>query len=102
MKCNTSLATLLFIGALPLAAIAADATTPPGGGSTPGSSSTATGRDDAIPPMFKELDTNKDGYVSHDEAKRSAEVTARFSEMDTDRDGRITVSEFRKGAQPKM
>ncbi|MCG2578697.1 EF-hand domain-containing protein [Dechloromonas sp. XY25] len=100
MNCKTSLATLLFLGALPLAAMAADATPP--GGSTPGASSTATGGDDAIPPMFKELDANKDGYVSRDEAKRSAEVTARFSEMDTDRDGRITVSEFRKGTQPKM
>ncbi len=98
MNCKTSLATLLVLGALPLAAIAADATPP--GGTTPGSAPTAGG--DATPPMFKELDSNKDGYVSRDEAKRSAEVTARFSELDKDRDGRLTVSEFRTGTQPKM
>lgn len=106
MKSNTKLATLLFLGALPLASIAADTTTPQGGspmGTSPAGSSTATTRqDDASAPMFKELDTNKDGYVSRDEAKRSAEVTSRFSEIDADHDGRITTSEFRKGMQPKM
>lgn len=107
MKCKTTLATLLFVGALPLAVTAADSTTQPSGSGSPGSSTTessspTTGREDTVPSIFKDLDTNKDGYVSRDEAKRSAEATARFSEMDTDRDGRIAAAEYKKGMQPKM
>ena len=99
MNCKTTIATLLFLGALPLAANAADPTTPQSGTTT--GSSTATGREEAA-PLFKELDSNKDEYVSRDEAKRSAEITARFSELDSDRDGRLAASEFKKGAQSKM
>jgi hypothetical protein len=99
MNCKTTLATLLFLGALPLAANAADSTTPEGSSTT--GSSAAAGREEAG-PLFKALDSNKDDYVSRDEAKRSAELTARFSELDTDRDGRLAASEFKKGTQSKM
>lgn len=51
----------------------------------------------AIPPIFIQLDTNKDGFVERDEAKRSADTTARFEELDIDRDGRLSASELQAG-----
>jgi Ca2+-binding EF-hand superfamily protein len=42
---------------------------------------------------FAELDRNKDGYISRDEAK-DAPWTSRFSEIDRDNDERISQSEF--------
>ncbi|HEX6734310.1 MAG TPA: EF-hand domain-containing protein [Azonexus sp.] len=117
LKCKTSLATLMLLGALPFAASAADYSSPSGTPSQPQPQSQqqpGQGQDSTTPrgaqgpvgqdpaPLFKELDTNKDGYVSRDEGKRSAELTSRFSDLDTDRDGRIGNSEFKKGMQPKM
>lgn len=80
---------ILLLGALPLA----QAQTP--GGAPPAQ--------DQIPaPLFEQLDVNRDGYVTPEEAKRSAEVTARFKELDANRDGRISIDEFKKGMQDKM
>ena len=94
MKRQTSLATLLLIGALPLAAIAADATQPTQQGSQSVKEET--------PPMFQQLDTNHDGYVSKEEAKRSADLTARFNQLDTNHDGLISAEEYKKGEQIKQ
>ena len=43
--------------------------------------------------LFAELDRNKDGYLSRDEAKDTVWNT-RFSEIDVDNDERISQSEF--------
>lgn len=43
---------------------------------------------------FRSLDTNKDGYVSRDEARSSSELTARFAELDQDRDGSLSRQEL--------
>jgi len=97
MKRNISLATLLLLGALPLGAIFAEARSP-SAGSPPTQSAVAEPMSPTTKnqpaPIFDALDTNHDGYVTKEEAKRSADVTARFKELDTDHDGRIYASEF--------
>lgn len=123
MKLRTTLAPLLFLAALPLAAVSAEneaadssaneqiAANPmnrgsgdersspmSGQGGTTGMSPSAGSSGDSN--MFHELDTNRDGFISKDEARRSAEVSARFNDLDTDKDNRISASEFRKSAQP--
>ncbi|NTV11103.1 MAG: hypothetical protein HGA47_10060 [Zoogloea sp.] len=109
MERKMNLAALVLSCILPIAAHAADtdtATEPPAGEdetvaqtynppATRGTSSmpsTSATRD--IPPMFQQLDTNRDKTISRDEAKRSADVTTRFDEMDTNRDGMISVDEW--------
>ncbi|WP_310449747.1 hypothetical protein [Sulfuritalea sp.] len=97
MKTRTRLATLcVVLATLPLGAIAADPAPPmsstPAPAATPGPA--ATGAQAA--PIFEQLDGNRDGFVTKDEAKRSADVTARFKELDADRDGKISAVEFRK------
>lgn len=47
-----------------------------------------------LPPMFRELDQDKDGQISKGEAKRSAETQASFDSMDTDRNGKISLIEW--------
>lgn len=67
---------------------------------TTGSGTTGTGTvggtaSDAS--LFKELDKDKDGQVSKDEAKRSADVQARFKDLDKDGDGKISMTEWNSG-----
>lgn len=101
MNRNISLATLLLLGALPLGAISAEAT-PPSAGSPPTKGAPAEANSPATrdqpAPIFDALDTNHDGYVTKEEARRSADVTARFKGLDTDHDGRISASEFTRGS----
>jgi hypothetical protein len=92
MKSHKRITTLLFLATLPMAAVAADPAQAPAGGSTPQS---------APAPLFTQLDSNHDGYVTKDEAKRSADVTARFAALDTDRDGKIAANEYKSGMEPK-
>ncbi len=102
MKRKINLATLLLVGALPLGAMAAEPMQGPA--TTPQSKDTVAapaGKEEA-PPLFKELDRNHDGYVTKEEAKRSADITARFKELDSDHDGKIAVTEFKNDAPPKM
>lgn len=82
MKSKLSLAAMLIAGSLPLTALAADPA--PAG---------AAGMD-AVPPMFKQLDSNKDGQISMEEAKRSAETSAAFAAIDTDKNGKLSLAEW--------
>jgi hypothetical protein len=95
MKSNASLITLLLLGTLSMAAVAADPAQAP---AAPG----APAGKEAPAPLFAQLDSNHDGYVTKDEAKRSADVTARFATLDADRDGKISASEFRNGMESKL
>lgn len=102
MKRNASLITLLLLGTLPMAAVAADPAQAPAGGQATQSAPGAPAGKEAPAPLFTQLDTNHDGYVTKDEAKRSADVTARFAMLDADRDGKISASEFRNGMESKL
>ena len=43
---------------------------------------------------FQDLDTNHDGQISPDEAKKAPEVSKRFVQADANRDGRLDAAEF--------
>lgn len=70
-------------------------TVPPG--ASPRNGASPGGLPAAIPPIFLQLDTNKDGFVERDEARRSADTTARFEELDIDHDGRLSPAELKAG-----
>jgi hypothetical protein len=89
MTRNTRFATILLLAAAPLAALAADPKPAP-----------AAGQAEA-PPLFKELDKNRDGQIDQTEAKKSADVTARFSTLDANKDKRISLAEWQTGEQAK-
>ena len=55
-----------------------------------------------LPSMFKELDQNKDGQVSKEESKRSAEVQTSFDSIDSDRNGKISVAEWNMAEKAKQ
>lgn len=102
MQRKSSFAPLFFLAVLPCAALAAEPAPSPAG-SPPGKEAPAApAAKEQTPPLFEQLDTNHDGYVTKEEAKRSAEVTARFKELDSDQDGRIAAVEFKKGMQAKL
>jgi hyperosmotically inducible protein len=52
-----------------------------------------TGAQDAL---FRHLDTDKDGFVSRDEAARSARFLESFAVADDNRDGRLSPDEYLK------
>lgn len=102
MKPHLRLATLILLGAVPLAGMSADTGSSSGSTSTPGGMSGPSAQPDTsdaqtsqVPAQFRRLDKNKDGMISKDEAKRSKEVSARFDEIDTDHDGKISLSEWK-------
>jgi EF hand len=43
---------------------------------------------------FRSLDSNKDGFVSRQEAAKSSELSKRFNELDKDRDGKLSMEEL--------
>lgn len=45
-------------------------------------------------PSMKQLDTNNDGSVSKEEAKKSAVISKRFKELDKDNDGKLSATEL--------
>jgi hypothetical protein len=47
-------------------------------------------------PSFRKTDTNRDGYVSQEEAKRLSNFERAFSEADDNRDGKLDADEFLK------
>jgi hypothetical protein len=44
---------------------------------------------------FKTLDTDGDGYISHQEARPQTNLQRRFNQLDTNRDGRLAREELR-------
>jgi len=94
---KTAITAVLLLGALPLTALAATvpAQSKPAAAAS-GPTDPAT-KKQAEPPMFKQLDTNKDGYISKAEAARSANLSARFDQLDTNHDDRISVQEYVNG-----
>ena len=43
---------------------------------------------------FEELDDNKNGYITMDEAKHSQDIANNFKQIDSNGDGNITITEF--------
>ena len=43
---------------------------------------------------FQNLDTNNDGQITLDEAKKSPEVKNKFTQADTNKDGKLDAAEF--------
>lgn len=43
---------------------------------------------------FQDLDTNRDGQITLDEAKKSPDVKARFTQADANKDGKLDAAEF--------
>ena len=50
--------------------------------------------------VLKSLDTNNDGFVSRDEAKKSTDIDKRFSQLDLDRDGKLSQAELNTASSP--
>jgi Ca2+-binding EF-hand superfamily protein len=50
--------------------------------------------DDTISSIFTQLDTNKDGAISNEEAQASSVVTRSFAKADANGDGAISKDEF--------
>jgi EF hand domain-containing protein len=114
MKTALSIVALVLAAALPLGASAADATksTPAmGTGSTTGQTTPSQTMPSAttpaelgkpeVPPLFKELDKNRDGQVTRDEAKRSAEILSTFDSLDTDHNGKVSLLEWNAAEMQK-
>jgi hypothetical protein len=99
MKHKTSIATLFLLGTLSVGAFAADPAPPPTGGA---STQAAPPAKDPPAPLFQQLDVNHDLYITKEEAKRSADVTARFDKLDVNHDGKISADEFKSGMQAKL
>jgi len=105
MKRKLSFSALLLLGALPLGALAAQydqyaqapAASPPVKEQAP-SAAPAPAQSSLL---FEQLDANRDGFVTVEEAKRSADITARFKTLDANRDAKISADEFKKGSQEK-
>jgi hypothetical protein len=96
MKPKPGIAVLLLVGAIPLAALAVAPAAPWSGGSPARADSSASSK---TPAMFRQLDTNDDGFIAKAEAAPSDDLTARFGKLDADRDGRISVQEYIQGIQ---
>ena len=100
MKPRIKLASLFLVVSLPCAVLAADPVSPPA--KDTGTPAGASKVSEEPAPMFSQLDTNHDNYISKDEAKRSAEVKAHFDELDVNHDGKISVAEFKQDTTPKL
>jgi hypothetical protein len=55
--------------------------------------------DDTTEQSFKDLDTNKDGVLTQDEAAMDDALIVQFVEIDTNRDGILSISEYIDGTE---
>jgi EF-hand domain pair len=102
MKRIATVSTLLLFTALPLGASAADPQAPAADKAPIDMPATSAGNTaGSAHSFFSQLDSNHDGYVSKDEAKRSANISATFDNLDANHDGKISSSEFLKSSQNK-
>jgi hypothetical protein len=68
---------------------------PPATGTTsPGTASTGTAAAGSSSAIFSRMDSNRDGYVSREEARAHTDLTGQFSTLDKDGDGRLSASEM--------
>ena len=90
--------------ALPLGAAGMDTSPSPGaskGATAPDSAPPAkSGASGPVSATFRQLDADKDGYISLDEAKKSAAISKRFKELDMDRDGKLSEAELNAATSP--
>jgi hypothetical protein len=49
----------------------------------------------AADERFDQLDRNRDGFLSRDEANDASELHTRFSELDANNDGKLSRAEYR-------
>jgi Ca2+-binding EF-hand superfamily protein len=54
----------------------------------------AAGNTPTTQELFKSLDTNKDGYISQQEAKANPKLAKQWDSADANSDGKIEESEF--------
>jgi hypothetical protein len=97
MRRTLSFPTFLLGASLPLSGLAAAPASPDS--NPPAAAPAASGAKADAAPMFKELDTNHDGFLSRSEAKRSADVTARFTQLDVNHDNRVSLREYTEGTK---
>ena len=56
----------------------------------------AAGTDDQAGPEFRRLDSNRDGFLSREEARKLHGFDKAFGEADDNRDGKLDAAEFTK------
>jgi hypothetical protein len=90
-------AAVAAVFALPLAVNAAgtekSGSSPSATSPSAGKSSSASGNGGSMSSM-KKLDTNSDGSVSRDEAKKDTNISKRFKELDKNNDGKLSATEL--------
>lgn len=89
-------AAIAALFALPMAATAAEKSSGPSATSSGASSADKSGSagNGGSASMMKRLDTDKDGSVSRDEAKKDSNISKRFKELDKDNDGKLSATEL--------
>jgi hypothetical protein len=94
---RTYLSTILLAAAVTMSAGAMAAGDAPSKESRPAPSADRNPKDrtvDTTAMTFKSLDTNKDGYISKQEAKASNGLNQQFSQLDKDHDGKLSSQEL--------
>jgi hypothetical protein len=98
---RTKLIAIVIAAAFPLGAYA-QMTNQPQQQQRPGASGAAEprGGSGAVQPGVSQLDSNRDGLISRQEAQRSSELSSRFSELDRNRDGSLSADEISNASSP--